>query len=64
MTVQTQTNQVLRWLANLSCALEDHQSFMEAEDPKLAEVSKGHAADAIDGIRSALDQIERSVGLP
>lgn len=61
MSIDTQTNQVLRWLANLSCALEDHQAFMESDEPKLADVSKGHAFDAIQGIRAALDSIERQL---
>lgn len=60
--MNVQTNAVLRWLANLTCALEDYQSFMEAGAPTLAEVSAGHAREHIDGIRQALDQIER--GLP
>ena len=59
----SQTTTVLKWLANLSCALEDHQSFMEAEEPDLAEVSRAHAADAIEGIRTALTQIERNLDL-
>lgn len=58
----TQTNAVLRWLANLTCSLEDYQTFMEAGDFGLAQVSAGHAREHIDGIRMALDKIER--GLP
>ena len=61
--ITTQTTTILKWLANLSCALEDHQAFCESDEPALAEVSRGHAATAVDGIRTALSQIERSLDL-
>lgn len=57
------TDKVLRWLANLSCALEDQQAFCEADEPHLADVSRAHAATAIQGIRNALDQIEHHLDL-
>jgi hypothetical protein len=57
------TSRIVRWLANLDCSLEDYQSFAEQGAVREMEVSRTHMRTAVDGIREALANLERSVGL-